>query len=69
MMLFVASWWIARRLGSGLLVQISLNTTLLSLSLVVLGLELCLVGLVAGDASDSTTDSARDTVSNTGAEV
>jgi len=60
---------ITERLSSGLLVQISLNTTLLSLSLVVLGLVLCLVGLVASDASDSTTDGARDTVGNTGSKV
>lgn len=65
----VAHLCVAKRLGSGLLVQISLNTTLLSLSLIVLGLVLCLVGAVASDASDSTTNGARDTVGNTRAKV
>jgi hypothetical protein len=65
----VAHWHIAKRLGPGLLVQVGLNTTLLSLALIMLGLELCLVGLVASDASNSTTDSARDTVGNTRAEI
>jgi hypothetical protein len=60
---------IARSLGSGLLVQVGLNTTLLSLALIMLGLELCLVGLVASNASNSTTDSARDTVGNTRTEI
>jgi hypothetical protein len=60
---------VVRRLGSSLLVQIGLNTTLLSLALIVLGLVLGLVELVASDASNSTTDGARDTVGNAGAEV
>lgn len=65
----IAHLGVVRSLGSGLLVQVGLNTTLLSLALIMLGLELCLVGLVASDASDSTTDSARDTVGNTRAEI
>jgi hypothetical protein len=65
----VAHLRIARSLCSGLLVQVGFNTTLLSLALIMLGLELCLVGLVASDAGDSTTDSARDTVGNTRAEI
>jgi hypothetical protein len=60
---------VARHLGSGLFVQVGLNTTLLSLALIVLGLVLGLVELVASNASNSTTDGARDTVGNTGAEV
>lgn len=58
-----------RCLSSGLLVEVGLNTTLLSLALVVLGLVLGLVSLVASDAGDGTTDGTRDAVGNTGAEI
>jgi hypothetical protein len=65
----IAHLCIVRCLGSSLLVQVGLNTTLLSLALIMLGLEFRLVGLVASNASNSTTDSARDTVGNTRAEI
>lgn len=58
-----------KHLSSSLLVEVGLNTTLLSLALVVLGLIFCLVSTVASDASNSTTDSARDAVGNTRAQV
>ncbi|KAH0358278.1 hypothetical protein KCU83_g402, partial [Aureobasidium melanogenum] len=61
--------WHERHLGSGLLVKVGLNTTLLSLALIVLGLVLGLVGLIASNASNSTTDGARNTVGDTRTQV
>ncbi|KAG9533602.1 hypothetical protein KCU93_g244, partial [Aureobasidium melanogenum] len=55
--------------GSGLLVKVGLNTALLSLALIVLGLVLGLVGSVACDAGNSATDGARNTVGDTRAQV
>lgn len=53
----------------GLLLDVGLSATLQGLASVVLLLVLSLSSLVARDASNSTTDSARDTIANAGAQV